>query len=227
MESANVFNLQDAVENWLKTKRDKETILEQLHQSIGELRKLGLSDEEAFAVAKHRVDGSDYQNNETQTGNPDNVQIQRIVAFFFGIAAYLTVVYGILLLTHLLFFPLFKLVGSSLWFNLNLVRKIYYAIYIATPIVVYLLYRYRNSIIPYLKRKQFSLKTLIWTTVVFLLVLLGEKFSYELLKYNIPDYKYNISRYLLIQRDFKFFFPAIIIVSFIILYRFYRKKNYV
>lgn len=238
MESANVFDLQKAIEDWLKTNTedlqitedDKEEMLDHFRSIIHELQKLGLSDEEAFAVAKIRFGGAENWGEDFKQVSSDNFQVKKIITFFYGVMVYFILYLAILFFINLTFMALFKFTDTSVAFKLSFIHKIYYLIYIAVPIILFLLYRFRNDVIPLLKRKQLSLGRLLWTFALLLIVLAGERYTYPLIRKvvePIENWKHIVSSFGLYQRDFQYFFPITIVVSFIILYLLYRKKNYI
>ncbi|WP_167604974.1 permease prefix domain 1-containing protein [Maribellus sediminis] len=238
MESSNVFNLQEAIDDWLKTNTDhlnitdddKEEMLDHFRSTINELMKQGLSEEEAFAVAKIRFGGSDNWGDDFKQVSTDNFQVKKVITFFFGIMIYFIINLAILLFINLIYIGLNRFGVSSTAFNLKTTQQIFYVVYIAIPVIMFLLFRYRDKVLPYLKSKQLSIGKLLWAFIILLVVLAGERFTYPLIRKVLEpmeNWRGILSQYRLLQRDFQFYFPILIVISFIILYLLYRKKNYV
>ncbi|WP_167619126.1 permease prefix domain 1-containing protein [Maribellus sediminis] len=237
MESTNVFNLQKAMDDWLKantdhlhiTDDDKEEMLDHFRSTINELIKQGLSDEEAFAVAKIRFGGSDNWGDDFKQVSSDNFQAKKLITFFFGIMVYFIINLTILLFINLVYIGLDYFGASTSTFNLKTAKQFFYVVYIAVPILMFLLFRFRNKLLPYLKSTRLNFGKLLWAFAILLVVLAGERYTYPLIRTvlePLQNWQYILTQYRTLQRDFQFYFPIIIIISFIILFLLYRKKNY-
>ncbi len=238
MESANVFDLQEAIDNWLKTNTDhlnltdddKEEILDHFRSTVNELQKLDLSDEEAFAVAKIRFGGAENWGDDFKKVSLDNLQVKKVLTFFFGIMVYFILYLAILFLINSVCIALYHFGENTVAFNQKTVKLIYYVVYIAIPLIMFSLFRFRYRLLASLKRKNLSFGKLLWTFVFLVVALLGERITYPLVKIVVKPYEnwqFILSNHRMLQRDFQFYFPIIIVVSFIFLFLLYRKKNYV
>lgn len=146
------------------------------------------------------------------------------------IMVYFIIYLAIIFFINLVFMGLFHFGDRSNAFNITTVKQIFYAVYVAIPIIIYLSFRLRTKVLPYLKSKQLSFGKLLWTFALMLVVLAGERLTYPLIKRvlkPVENWQYLFGYYRMLQRDFQFYFPIIIVISFLLLFLLYRKKNYV
>jgi len=239
MQTTRTFNLQEATNEWLKTntdnlnitEEDKEEMLDHFRSTILQLQNKGLSDEEAFIVAKIRFGGSEHWGEDFEKVSSDNFQIKKIISFFYGVMVYFIIYLGILFFINGSYMLLARFGNISREFVEKLYPLIYIAIYIVIPVVMYSLYRHRKKVLPFLKRKQLNFKKLLGTFALLLMVLTGERFTRMLMlnvRKRFADYEawrdvgYYVRR---LQPDFDFYFPMIVVISFAFMYLLYRKNN--
>ena len=238
MEPSNLFNLQDAIEEWEKTNfdnlnitnDDREEIKDHFRSTIDELKKHSLSDEEAYVVAKMRFGGPNDWGDDFEQVNSDNLQIRKVINFFFGVQVYFIFYLGIFFISNAVFLTLSYFSDATIMARIQWVKIIFYVSYIFIPVILLFMFAYRNRVIQFLKKVHLNSRKLILTFICFLVSLIGERITAPLSKSVLknPEFgDYYISQYNLSQRDFQFYFPIIIIVCFVILFLLYRKKNYV
>ncbi|KAF0234064.1 MAG: hypothetical protein FD181_3732 [Prolixibacteraceae bacterium] len=114
MDQSNTFNLDNEINQWFGEKRtnpsftasDREELKCHLYEIIDALIEKGLDEEEAFVVAKMRLDIDSEMEKEYNEGNKPILQMRRSLLILAGVLVYFMLYYFILSTSKILIIAL-------------------------------------------------------------------------------------------------------------------------
>jgi hypothetical protein len=114
MDQSNTFNLDNEINQWFGEKRtnpsftasDREELKNHLYEIIDALIEKGLDEEEAFVVAKMRLDIDSEMEKEYNEGNKPILQMRSSLLILAGVLVYFMLYYFILSTSKILIIAL-------------------------------------------------------------------------------------------------------------------------
>jgi hypothetical protein len=232
MEVNNSYNLTEKVNDWAESLRTRPTLTESdveemkshLYDSFEALMEKGLSEEEAFILAKMRMGDSPGLDEAFREANQPVIQMRRSLSILAGVLVYFAAYFFILSTSKLLLILLLQMeTGANeavLWVSRYLVT--WHFIFLLALLSIYFL---ENKTVVFLERVNFSPKN----TVIFLagviVIALVEQSLLPVVKNMMDDVPVSRSNLLHYYNYFQLTFPFLMCMGFIFIYSKYYKKT--
>lgn len=232
MEFASDFKLQEKIDLWINhlksvpslTDSDSEELRIHLIDTIEDLKKNGLDDEEAYIIALKRIGNiSDLESNFQEVNN-SVLQMRKSLFILAGVLSYFLIFFFILLSSKLLFIALVKLGAANLT-AIVLVKRYLLTSHFIIIFFVASIYFFEKLTVKFIERinlKPLHTILLLVTSIVFGIINTALlPITKNLLRNGIPmeNQFYDINYY------FQYSFPLVICSGFVILYYKYFKKT--
>jgi len=227
------FNCNDQIDNWIKsllqegsfTEDDAEELKSHLYDSMDELRKAGLDEEEAFLISRKRLGRSEDWRDDFEKINRGIIQMGRSVIILSGILAYFLVYYIVLFTSKLLFLFNAYFLNTDYQIIIIWIKRYIFSVYFLFILLFASIFFFEARVLSFFERLKFRPATvliILFMTIGFALAdTMLVPFLNNLIKSDISvkDYLYDIFFY------FKLIFPFLFCVSFVILYFRYFSKT--
>jgi hypothetical protein len=227
------FNCNEQIDKWIKslllegsfTESDGEELKSHLYDSMDELKKKGLDEEEAFLIAKKRLGSSEDWRYDFEMINRGIIQMRRSVIILSGILAYFLIYYIVLFTSKLLFLFSTYFVNNEFLISVIWVKRFIFSVYFLFILLFASIFFLEDRVLSFFERLKFRPVTVLIILFIAVGFALADTilvpFLNNLIKSNLSmsDYLYDIFFY------FRFVFPFLFCVSFVILYYRYFKKN--
>lgn len=229
MVNSNGFNLNEAIDKWEGanfsqedlTPSDKAEFKDHIFNIIDELLEKGLSEEEAFTVAKMRFGDKNEWGEGMRMLNEDNFQLKKIIFLFSGVILYilsynffLCVERGILLWSNY-----FNGNVESNVENVKLTYNIIYALLISGIVALFFLHKPIKWIF---QRITLNLKWVILLVFLLIIFVVLERFLKPQIRKSV-DSKYLEDIVFVSETYFKYISFIIVCLGYIVIY--YRYEN--
>jgi hypothetical protein len=236
MEDINLsrnFDIQELIDKWtdrLKmsgnfTDSDCEELKSHLLDSVDQLKKTGLNEEEAFWVAKKRLGETDNWQDEFKEMNKGFIQMRMSVALLAGILTYFLIYYFLLFTSKALFIGIIYLGDSDFQQAVQWIKSYLIACHFLILLFLTSIYLIEKKIIRIIEQIKLPPSRVVVLFVVTVTFAIAEEVLIPLLNriakanFNLKDYLYDVFIY------FDYSLPLIFCIAFIILYQKYFKKT--
>ncbi len=232
MDLSNTFNLDNHVNQWFGLQRanssfaesDLEELKSHLYEIIDELMEKGLDEEEAFVVAKMRLDIDSEMEKEYNEGNKPILQMRRSLLILAGVLVYFMLYYFILSTSKILIIAL-QLNDVSKTVTIEWVSRYLLTWHFLIAIFFVSLYFLESKTINFIEKLKLKPKGTIALLAIAALLAIIDTCLYPIVKNmlekNIPVLSILFQNY----NYFEFSFPFIIGLGFIFIYYKYHKKS--
>lgn len=229
MENSDDFSLDKAIGEWEKisfsqndlTPKDKAEFKDHILNTIDELIDKGLSEEEAFIIAKMRFGDKDDWGNEMQIVNEKNFQLKKIVVLFSGVFAFVFSYYFILCLNKILFLVLYSysLDAETI---IDAIKIFFNIVCLTTTFLFVAIYFLHRPVIWLLNKFNLSLrKVILFILIMFSLIIL-EWYLVTVISGTIGDVSLRNTMFY-VERNFKYYFVIILGIGYILIFNRYNK----
>jgi hypothetical protein len=229
------FNCNEQIDKWINnitqegslTEDDGEELRSHLYDSMDELKKAGLDDEEAFLIAGKRLGNSGDWRDEFEKMNKGIIQMRRSVVILSGILAYFLVYYIVLFTSKLIFLISSYFANNEFLVSVNWVKRFIFSVYFLFILLFASIFFMEERVLSFFERLKFRPITVLIILFITVGFALADTFLVPFINkvidsnLSIRDYLYDVFFY------FRFFSPFLFCVSFVILYYRYFKKNQV
>jgi hypothetical protein len=232
MDQSNTFNLDNEINQWFGkqqtnpsfTASDREELKCHLYEIIDALTEKGLDEEEAFVVAKMRLDIDSEMEKEYNEGNKLILQMRRSLLILAGVLVYFMLYYFILSTSKLLIIAL-QLNDVSKTVTIEWVFRYLLTWHFLIAIFFVSLYFLESKTINFIEKLKLKPKGTIAFLAIAALLAIIDTCLYPIVKNmlekNIPVLSILFQNY----NYFEFSFPFIIGLGFIFIYYKYHKKS--
>ncbi len=226
------FNINELTDSWINrlkstnsfTEADCGELKSHLQDSIDELKKAGLDDQEAFIVAKKRLGDIDEWKAEFEEMNKGIIQMRRSVIILSGVLAYFLIYYFLLFTSKSLFlavsnFGNSEFTGAITWVKRYLITAHFLLILLLTSV-----YLFENRIMALFDRIKLRPGKIVALLALAVGFTLGDTCVIPYLNktvranISVKYYLYDVYLY------FDYSFPLLFCIGFVILYQRYFKK---
>lgn len=232
MDQSNTFNLDNEINQWLGkqqtnpsfTASDREELKCHLYEIIDALIEKGLDEEEAFVVAKMRLDIDSEMEKEYNEGNKPILQMRRSLLILAGVLVYFMLYYFILSTSKILIIAL-QLNDVSKTVTIEWVSRYLLTWHFVIVLFFVSLYFLESKTINFIEKLKLKPKGTIALLAIAALLAIIDTCLYPIIKNmlekNIPVLSILFQNY----NYFEFSFPFIIGLGFIFIYYKYHKKS--
>lgn len=232
MDQSNTFNLDNEINQWFGkqqtnpsfTTSDREELKSHLYEIIDALTEKGLDEEEAFMVAKMRLDIDSELEKEYNEGNKPILQMRRSLLILAGVLVYFMLYYFILSTSKLLIIVL-QLTDISKTVTIEWVSRYLLTWHFGIAIFFVSLYFLESKTINFIEKLKLKPKGTIALLAIAALLAIIDTCLFPIVKNmlekNIPVLSILFQNY----NYFEFSFPFIIGLGFIFIYYKYHKKS--
>ncbi len=232
MDQSNTFNLDNEINQWFGEKRtnpsftasDREELKCHLYEIMDALTEKGLDEEEAFVVAKMRLDIDSEMEKEYNEGNKPILQMRRSLLILAGVLAYFMLYYFILSTSKLLIIVL-QLNDVNKSFTIEWVSRYLLTWHFGIVLFFVSLYFLESKTINFIEKLKLKPKGTIALLAIAALLAIIDTCLFPIVKNmlerNIPVLSILFQNY----NYFEFSFPFIIGLGFIFIYYKYHKKS--
>jgi len=232
MSQNNTFNLEAQINQWLDKNRrnpsftvsDLEELKNHLYEIIDVLTEKGLDEEEAFMVAKMRLNIDFEVDKEYEEGNKPIIQMRRSLLILAGVLVYFILYYFILSTSKLLIISL-RLFDVSKSISIDWVYRYLLTWHFGIVVFFASLYFLESKIINFIEKLKLKPKgTIVLLAITALLAIIDTSLFpivKNMLEKNIPVLSLLYQNY----NYFDFSFPFVIGVGFIFIYYKYHKTS--
>jgi hypothetical protein len=232
MDQSNTFNLDNEINQWFGEKRtnpsftasDREELKNHLYEIIDALIEKGLDEEEAFVVAKMRLDIDSEMEKEYNEGNKPILQMRRSLLILAGVLVYFMLYYFILSTSKILIIAL-QLNDVSKTVTIEWVSRYLLTWHFVIVLFFVSLYFLESKTINFIEKLKLKPKGTIALLAIAALLAIIDTCLFPIVKNmlekNIPLLS-NLYHYYIY---FEFSFPFIIGLGFIFIYYKYHKKS--
>jgi hypothetical protein len=232
MNQSNTFNINKEVNQWLVkqqtnpsfTASDLEELKCHLYEIVDVLTEKGLDEEEAFVVAKMRLDIDSELEKEYNEGNKPILQMRRSLLILAGVLVYFMLYYFILSTSKILILAL-QLNDISKAVTIDWVFRYLLTWHFGIVLFFVSLYFLESKTINFIEKLKLKPKgTIVLLAIAALLAIIDTclfPIVKNMLGKNIPLLSILYQNY----NYFEFSFPFIIGLGFILIYYKYHKKS--
>lgn len=232
MSQNNTFKLDNQVNQWFDKKRtnpsftasDLEELKSHLYEIIDSLTENGLDEEEAFLVAKMRLDIDSEVDKEYKESNKPIIQMRRSLLILAGVLVYFMLYYFILSTSKLLIISL-RLSDVSKSVSIEWVFRYLLTWHFGIVVFFASLYFLESKIINFIEKLKLKPKGTIVLLAITALLAIIDTCLYPFVKNMLERNKPILSILFQNYNYFDFSFPFVIGVGFIFIYYKYHKKS--
>lgn len=232
MNQSSAFNLDRQLDDWLDSIRDNpaytasdlEELKNHFYEITDSLTESGLDEEEAFVVAKMRLDIDSEVDKEFRDGNKPIIQMRRSLLILAGVIVYFLLYYLILSTSKLL---IISLRLSEINYSVSVDWVFRYLLSWHFVIVVFFtsVYFLENKIINFIEKLKIKPRSTIFLLSATAFFAILDTCLYPVAKNMLDNNISILSSLFLHYRNFDFSFPLIIGLGFIFIYYKYHKKS--
>jgi len=233
MDTLNEFDLNTALDKWVKyncsgedlTPADVQEMRDHFLNTVNELKEKNLTEEEAFAVAKIRIGGAHDWGDEMKNINEDNFQLKKIVLLFSGIFMFI-LSYNLITSVNKLLLLGLNYYNGDVVANVEISKIYFNIIYLVAIFAIVTLYYLHKPMVWLLNKLSHNPKWLVHLLIFSALFIVLDRFLVPLVRKSLND-KLLTDTFFTTEKYFEYIFSFIIGIGFFIIYRKYRKENYI
>jgi hypothetical protein len=208
------------------TQEDAEELKSHLIDLCEELRAKGLSEEEAFWVASHRIGDFSSMKSEFEVVNNPTIQMRKSLIILAGVLAYFLLYYFLLFSSKLLLIILLAS-GAEAFTAIRWVIRYLGGAHVLFMIFALSIYFFENKTIEWIEKIKLIPKHTVYLLVTAIVFCILDTCSRPISKNLIKKVGLIEGRFYDIYFYFDYSFPLLICTSFVVLYfRYFRKVKF-
>lgn len=237
MKNGTNFNIKLAIEEWLKnnsrnispTKLPEKNRDEILKQNITDLQRMELSNEEIFEVLKIRFEPETPKKNFFDRIIPEYLPLTEMLFLFYGGMLYLIIQYLVLSLADFIYLTLETYNKGNVIANFKVVQHFWQIIIFILLISIVTIFYNANELFKYFRSFKITFIKVLLLFLTMLGSMIFQRYVWFYVNATRKNYWDLIIYYINHQNNkllFTDWFPAIIVVCYVLLYYNFKKQSY-